>query len=99
MYRLDVEKLRGENEPPPLRQLTPAERKTFARRFGRHLPLLDGTRGHVLIGRDGELRTASLWRGEVFVIGYVWQRGRIREASLVLPMNATTVYVNHGYAA
>lgn len=95
----DVSEVRGvadEPEPVRLRRLTPAERRSLIERLGRRrVPLLAGTGGHVLLGRDGKWRVAELWHGDTFTIGYLWARGRLSEATIVLPVGVSTVFVQH----
>jgi hypothetical protein len=97
----DVSQVRGaDDEPVRLRRLTSAERRELIERLGRRrVPLLAGTGGHVLLGRDGQWRVLELWHGDTFTIGYLYKRGGLSEATLVLPVGVSTVFVQHRDAA
>jgi len=84
-----------------MRRLSKDERRQLMRRVGRHLPLLRVGTGHLLVGRSGDMRTVELWCDGVFLVGYLWRHGHVRDATLVLPIERANaaVFVDHRNAA
>jgi len=87
-----VSQLDGAEHRSGLRLLTRDEHRTLVRRLGQHLPLLVGT-GRLWVGRDGELRIIERHIHGQLVVGYAYVRGRVREATIVLPDTAPILLV------
>jgi hypothetical protein len=83
----------------PMRRLSVEQRRELVSRLGRHLPLIPRTGGYVLVGGDRRWRTVELWHGRSFTCGYLWERGHVRDARLVLPPTSAVVFVHFEDAA
>jgi hypothetical protein len=82
----------GPTRRPGLRLLSASERRELLSRVGRYLPLLVGT-GRLWVGRDGEVCIIERHVRGAFVAGYVYPRGSVREATIVLPVGARVVFL------
>jgi hypothetical protein len=74
--------------------LSPAQRRAFLAKHGRHVPLL-AARGVLTVGAEGPWRWAELHRGRRFVCGYEWRHGSIERggAVLLLPPQSRVAFV------
>jgi hypothetical protein len=88
-------------KPAPMRRLSRASERELLERIDpdhQHLPLLRGT-GHLVVGRVGQWRAIERWENNRLVVGYVYRRGHLSDAKLVLPAGVPVVFVTIAAAA